>query len=107
VLRDALLFLEDIEKSCDRIVRYTAGRSREEIFPTRSGSTRSFSISRLSGKRSRSFRPSCGRNIRPSPGARSRACETSSPMPISLSTSRSSGMRSSAMFPPSLIASER
>lgn len=30
--RDALLFLEDIEKSCTRIVRYTTGRSREEIF---------------------------------------------------------------------------
>jgi uncharacterized protein with HEPN domain len=32
VSRDALLFLEDIEKSCVRIIRYTAGRSREEIF---------------------------------------------------------------------------
>jgi uncharacterized protein with HEPN domain len=32
VSRDALLFLEDIEKSCIRIVRYTEDRSRDEIF---------------------------------------------------------------------------
>ena len=30
--REAILFLEDIEKSCLRIVRYTAGRSRDEVF---------------------------------------------------------------------------
>jgi uncharacterized protein with HEPN domain len=32
VSRDALLFLEDIEKSCLRIVRYTEDRSRDEVF---------------------------------------------------------------------------
>jgi uncharacterized protein with HEPN domain len=32
VSRDALLFLEDIEKSCIRIVRYTEDRSRDEVF---------------------------------------------------------------------------
>jgi uncharacterized protein with HEPN domain len=35
VSREALLFLEDIEKSCARIVHYTEGRSRDEIFSDR------------------------------------------------------------------------
>lgn len=30
--RDSLLFLKDIEKSCAKIVHYTAGRSRDEAF---------------------------------------------------------------------------
>ena len=30
--RDSLLFLEDIEKSCERVVRYTAGRSKDQVF---------------------------------------------------------------------------
>jgi len=32
VLRDPLLFLEDIEKSCAKVVRYTEGRSKDRIF---------------------------------------------------------------------------
>ena len=30
--RDPLLFLEDIEKSCDKVLRYTEGRSKEQVF---------------------------------------------------------------------------
>jgi uncharacterized protein with HEPN domain len=32
VLRSAVLLLEDIKKSCERIVRYTAGLTRDEVF---------------------------------------------------------------------------
>jgi uncharacterized protein with HEPN domain len=32
VSRDALLFLEDIQKSCARIIQYTEGRPRDEVF---------------------------------------------------------------------------
>jgi uncharacterized protein with HEPN domain len=32
VSRDPLLFLEDIEKSCEKVVRYTEGRSKGEVF---------------------------------------------------------------------------
>jgi uncharacterized protein with HEPN domain len=32
VSRDALLFLEDIQSSCSRIVGYTGDRSRDEVF---------------------------------------------------------------------------
>jgi len=32
VSRDPLLLLEDIEKSCAKIVRYTKGCSRDELF---------------------------------------------------------------------------
>jgi uncharacterized protein with HEPN domain len=32
VSRNALLFLEDIEKSCDRIIRYTEGLPRDRVF---------------------------------------------------------------------------
>ncbi len=30
--RDPLLLLEDIEKSCTKVVRYTAGRSKDQVF---------------------------------------------------------------------------
>ena len=30
--RDPLLFLEDIEKSCEKVVRYTEGRSKDQVF---------------------------------------------------------------------------
>ena len=30
--RDPLLFLEDIENSCEKIVRYTEGRSKDQVF---------------------------------------------------------------------------
>ena len=30
--RDPLLFLEDIEKGCDKVVRYTEGRSKDQVF---------------------------------------------------------------------------
>ena len=30
--RDPLLFLEDIEKSCAKVLRYTEGRSKDEVF---------------------------------------------------------------------------
>lgn len=30
--RDALLLLEDIEKSCSKIIRYTEGLSRDQVF---------------------------------------------------------------------------
>ena len=30
--RDPLLFLEDIEKSCEKVVRYTDGRSKDQVF---------------------------------------------------------------------------
>ena len=30
--RDPLLFLEDIEKSCEKVVQYTDGRSKEQVF---------------------------------------------------------------------------
>ena len=30
--RDPLLFLEDIEKSCEKVVRYTHGLSKEQVF---------------------------------------------------------------------------
>lgn len=30
--RDPLLLLEDIEKSCAKVVRYTEGRSRDDVF---------------------------------------------------------------------------
>jgi len=29
VSRDPLLFLEDIEKSCEKVVQYTEGRSKD------------------------------------------------------------------------------
>jgi uncharacterized protein with HEPN domain len=32
VSRDPLLFLEDIEKSCEKVVRYTEGRSKDQVF---------------------------------------------------------------------------
>jgi uncharacterized protein with HEPN domain len=32
VSRDPLLFLEDIEKSCNKVVRYTEGRSKNQVF---------------------------------------------------------------------------
>jgi uncharacterized protein with HEPN domain len=32
VSREALLFLEDIEKSCAKIVRYTEGLERDQVF---------------------------------------------------------------------------
>jgi uncharacterized protein with HEPN domain len=32
VSRDLVLFLEDIEKSCSKIVLYTAGQTRDEVF---------------------------------------------------------------------------
>ena len=32
VSRDALLFLEDIEAACRKILGYTVGRSRDEVF---------------------------------------------------------------------------
>lgn len=32
MLRDLLLFLQDIEQASSRIVRYTAGQSRDEVF---------------------------------------------------------------------------
>jgi uncharacterized protein with HEPN domain len=32
VSRDLLLFLEDIEKSCSKIVLYTSGQTRDEVF---------------------------------------------------------------------------
>jgi uncharacterized protein with HEPN domain len=32
VLRSSLLLLEDIKKSCDRIVHYTAGLTRDQVF---------------------------------------------------------------------------
>ena len=30
--RDSLLFLEDIQKDCDKVVRYTEGRSKDDVF---------------------------------------------------------------------------
>ena len=30
--RDPLLFLEDIEKSCEKVVQYTDGRSKDQVF---------------------------------------------------------------------------
>lgn len=30
--RDPLLFLEDIEKSCEKVFRYTEGRSKDQVF---------------------------------------------------------------------------
>ena len=30
--RDPLLFLEDIEKSCEKVVQYTQGRSKDQVF---------------------------------------------------------------------------
>ena len=30
--RDPLLFLEDIEKSCEKVVRYTEGWSKDQVF---------------------------------------------------------------------------
>ena len=30
--RDPLLFLEDIEKSCEKVVRYTKGCSKDQVF---------------------------------------------------------------------------
>ena len=30
--RDPLLFLEDIEKSCEKLIRYTEGRSKDQVF---------------------------------------------------------------------------
>lgn len=30
--RDPILFLEDIEKACGKVVRYTEGRSKEDVF---------------------------------------------------------------------------
>ena len=30
--RDPLLFLEDIEKSCEKVLRYTEGRSKDQVF---------------------------------------------------------------------------
>lgn len=30
--RDPLLFLEDIEKSCERVVQYTEDRSKDQVF---------------------------------------------------------------------------
>ena len=30
--RDPLLFLEDIEKGCEKVVRYTEGRSKDQVF---------------------------------------------------------------------------
>lgn len=30
--RDPLLFLEDIEKSCAKVVRYTEGRTKDQVF---------------------------------------------------------------------------
>jgi uncharacterized protein with HEPN domain len=32
VSRDPLLFLEDIEKSCEKVVRYAEGRSKDQVF---------------------------------------------------------------------------
>jgi uncharacterized protein with HEPN domain len=32
VSRDPLLFLEDIEKSCEKVVQYTKGRSKDQVF---------------------------------------------------------------------------
>jgi len=32
VSRDPLLFLEDIEKSCEKVVRYTEGRTKDQVF---------------------------------------------------------------------------
>jgi uncharacterized protein with HEPN domain len=32
VSRDPLLFLEDIDTACHKILRYTAGRDRDEVF---------------------------------------------------------------------------
>jgi len=32
VSRDARLFLEDIEASCAKIIRFTSGRTRDEVF---------------------------------------------------------------------------
>jgi uncharacterized protein with HEPN domain len=32
VSRDPLLFLEDIEKSCEKVLRYTEGRSKDRVF---------------------------------------------------------------------------
>jgi uncharacterized protein with HEPN domain len=32
VSRDPLLFLEDIEKSCEKVVQYTDGRSKDQVF---------------------------------------------------------------------------
>jgi uncharacterized protein with HEPN domain len=32
VSRDPLLFLEDIEKSCEKVLRYTEGRSKDQVF---------------------------------------------------------------------------
>jgi uncharacterized protein with HEPN domain len=32
VSRDPLLLLEDIEKSCDKVVRYTEGRTKDQVF---------------------------------------------------------------------------
>jgi uncharacterized protein with HEPN domain len=32
VSRDPLLFLEDIEKSCEKVVEYTEGRSKDQVF---------------------------------------------------------------------------
>ena len=30
--RDPLLYLEDIEKSCEKVLQYTAGRSKDRVF---------------------------------------------------------------------------
>ena len=30
--RDPLLFLEDIERSCEKVVQYTDGRSKDQVF---------------------------------------------------------------------------
>ena len=30
--RDPLLFLEDIEKGCEKVVQYTDGRSKDQVF---------------------------------------------------------------------------
>jgi len=32
VSRDPLLLLEDIEKSCLKVIRYTEGRSKNQVF---------------------------------------------------------------------------
>jgi hypothetical protein len=93
--RDPLFFLEDIEKSCSKVVRQTAGRDCDQVLTNELGFDGVLFNLHVIGEAVKNLPPELRPRYRTSAGGRLQACAISSPMPTSLSTSTSSGMRSS------------
>ena len=77
MLRNARLFLEDVEKSCAKIILYTEGLTRDQVFNDGLRLDGILFNLQVIGEAVKRLPPICGKDTPRSPGARSPVCATS------------------------------